>query len=146
MIKHIQSKRARVTIGIVVALILALLIFHAGVVFGSHRGFGRYDSYRGFRHPFLPSGFALPHGFIPNDHGAVGTISALTPPTLTMKTRGETSQVVVFGTSTMIRDMRNASTTALSVGAQIVVLGEPDSEGRINAKVIRILPSTLPTP
>ena len=145
----ISSKKVRLTAGVIGALILALLIFHAGVVFGSHRNsFGgpssRSGMNRGFRPPFLPSGFELPHGFIPNSHGAVGTITAITLPTLTMETREGTSQTILVGTSTMVRDMRDGTTTTLSVGNQIIVIGQPDSRGRIDAKLIRMLPIAPP--
>lgn len=135
----ISSKKVRLIAGIIGVLILALLIFHAGVVFGSHRNSfggpsGRPGMDRGFRPPFLPGGFKLPHGFIQNDHGAVGAITAITLPTFTMETRDGTSRTILTSTSTMIRGMG-----ALSVGNKIVVLGEPDSQGRIRAKLIRIV-------
>lgn len=137
----------RVAAGAIVALLLATLIFHAGVVVGSHRGqWGRHDADRGFRSPFLPGGFEMPHGFIQNGHGAVGTISALSLPTFTMQTREGTDQTILVGTSTIIRAMGTSSASSLSVGNKIVVLGEPDAQGRIDAKLIRVLPASQLTP
>ncbi len=121
---------------------LALLIFHAGVVVGSHRGErSRHEVGHGFRPPFLPSGFELPHGFMSNTHGGVGTITAMvTPSTLTIQTREGVDQTVVVSTSTMIRGVRDTGTAPpLLVGDQIVVLGQPDNQGHINAKLIRVL-------
>lgn len=140
----ILSKNVRLAAGVIGALILTLLIFHAGVVFGSHRNsFGgpsvRSDMGRGFRPPFLPGSFELPHGFIQDGHGAVGAITAITLPTLTMETREGTSKTILVGTSTMIRSMRGTDNGALLVGNKIIVLGKPDSQGRIDAKLIRIL-------
>jgi len=146
----VSSKKVRLTVGVIGALILALLIFHAGVVFGSHRdSFGgppRPDMGRGFRPPFFPNGFELPRGFIPNNHGAVGAITAITLPTLTMETREGTNKTIFVGTSTMIRNGDDSKTATLSVGNQIIVLGDTNSEGRINAKLIRILPAPIPRP
>lgn len=145
----ISSKKVRLIASIIGVLILALLIFHAGVVFGSHRNSfggpsGRPSMGRGFRPPFLPSGFELPHGFIPNNHGAVGTITAITLPIFTMETREGTSKTILVSTTTMIRGIEGGDTGALSVGNKIVVLGEPDSQGRISAKLIRIVSPAIP--
>lgn len=146
----ISSKKVRLIAGSIGALILAFLIFHAGVVFGSHHDSfgspsGRSAMGRGFRPPFLPGGFELPHGFIPNTHGAVGSITSVTLPTLLMETREGTSKTILISTTTMVRNMRGADTTAFSVGNKIIVLGEPDSQGRIDAKLIRILSTATST-
>jgi hypothetical protein len=139
----ISSKKARWTVGVIGVLLAALLIFHVGVVVGSHSGqFGCSSMDRGFRSSFLPGGFELPYGFISDGHGAVGVVTAVTLPTFTVQTREGTNQTIVVSTSTIIQSMNGSDTKALSVGSQIVVLGEPDGQGRINAKMIRILPVT----
>jgi hypothetical protein len=147
----ISSKKVHWTAGVIGVLILALLIFHTGVVVGSHRDLFSGSPVRpgtdhGFRSPFLPGGFELPHGFIPNSHGAVGAIMAITLPSVTMQTREGTSQTILISTSTIIRSMSGADTKTLSVGNQIIVLGKPDNQGRIDAKLIRILPPAPITP
>ncbi len=147
----VSSKKVRLTVGIIGTLILALLIFHAGVVFGSHRNsFGgpsdRPGMGRGFRPPFMPDGFEMPRGFIPNKHGAVGVITAITLPTLTMETREGTSKTILVSTSTMIQNGEDPKNATLSVGAHIIVLGDTDSEGWIGAKIIRMLPALMPRP
>jgi hypothetical protein len=144
----ISSRKVRLTVLIIGTLLIAALIFHAGVVVGSHRAqFGRPSMMdRGFRPSFAPEGFEIPHGFISNDHGAVGTITALTLPTFLMQTRDDETQTILVGTSTVIRSATSTTSPTLSVGSQVVVLGAPDSQGRIDAKLIRVLPSTPPTP
>lgn len=140
----------RIALSAAAALILALLIFHAGVVYGTHRrSFGSFDSDRGFRHSFFPGGFELPHGFISNEYGAVGTVATVTPTTLLLQTREGVTQTILISTSTIVRSMGmmgNTSVETLSAGNQIIVLGEPDSHGRIDARLIRILSSAAPTP
>ncbi len=124
------------------ALILAFLIFHVGAVYGSHRNpFGRHDAEYGFRSSFFPRGFELPHEFIQNDHGAVGSITLMMPPTFTMQTRDGASQTILIGTSTVIRGR-----TPLSAGDGVIILGEPDSLGRIDATLIRVLVATSTMP
>ena len=134
--------------GTIAIMVIALLVFHAGVVFGMrHTAHSRHGMGHGFRSPFFLGRFALPHDFISNTHGAVGTVSAVTLPTLTMETREGTSQTILISTSTIIRHWgEGTSTETISVGNQIVVLGEPNGQGRINAKIIRILSAVSPTP
>lgn len=140
--RHFFSSRGvRLTAGVVGALLVAALIFHA------HRGeFGRFGRERGFRPPFFPVGIEFPRDFISGGHGAVGTITALTLPTFALETREGTSETILVGTSTLIRSRGTGNAQALSAGDQVVVLGEPDSQGRIDAKFIRILPPLSPAP
>jgi hypothetical protein len=143
----ISSRKSRLIAGSVGAFLLALLIFHAGVVVGSHRGLSHGDQLgHGFRPSFFPGGLEMPSGFIQDGHGAVGSITTITLPTILMQTREGTSQTIFVGTSTMIRNIDTSGTSTLSVGDKIIVLGEPDSQNRINAKIIRILPSVPPLP
>jgi len=147
-----SSKNARLITGVIGVVVFSFLIFHAGVVFGTHRNpFGgpsdRSDMSRGFRPPFFPGDFEMPHGFIPNSHGAVGAITEITLPTFRMETREGTSQTISIGTSTIIRNIDDsADTSALSIGNQIIVIGDTNSEGHIGAKLIRILPAQMPKP
>lgn len=141
----LSSKPLQWAVSIVGALVLVLLIFHAGMAFGSHRGdSGRRGQDRGFRHPFFPSGFELPHGFAPNNHGAVGIVTSVSLPTVVMQTRDGASQTIIVGTSTMIRGANGAS--SLSAGDHITVLGGSDEEGQIDAKLIRIISATTTAP
>ena len=145
----IASRKMRIAAGAFGALILALLIFHAGVVYGSHRNpFGRHDAERGFRPSFFPENFELPHGFIPSGHGAVGTVSSVSLPTFTLKTRAGTSQTVSISSSTVIRSRSGIDIKTLSVGNQVIVLGEPneqENQGSIEATIIRILSDATST-
>lgn len=137
----ISSGKIHTVFSIIGTLILALLIFHAGIVVGSrHNLFEHRNMEHRFLFSFFPGGFMVPYyGFIPNNHGSVGTITAVTLPTLSLKTRAGTNKIVLISTSTLIRGENNAGTSSLVAGDQVVVLGEPDSQGRIDAHLIHIL-------
>ncbi|MEI7720316.1 MAG: hypothetical protein WCI89_03890 [bacterium] len=69
-------------------------------------------------------------------HGAVGVITNVTLPTITLKTRSGESQTIRIGTSTpVLSKQQTLSTTSLSVGQNVVIVGEPGE-----ARFIRILP------
>ena len=114
------------------AFILALLIFHAGVVVGSrhHARGGRAFSGR----------WELPHGFVEGGHGAIGTIESVATSSLTLMTRGGQAETVMFASGTAVHAAGSAtSSAALMGGEHVLVLGTPDAAGRLVADVIRIL-------
>ncbi len=139
--KMISSGKVRVIASIVGALVLALLIFHAGIVVGSrHDLFERHNTKHDFSFPFFPNGFMMPYyGFIPNNHGSVGTITAVTLPTLSLRTRAGTNKIVLISSSTIIRGENDTGTSSLIAGDKIIVLGEPDRQNRIDAHFIHVL-------
>lgn len=154
------SKVVRWVISGIGILIVALLIFHAGAVVGSRRGPfnipfdgpGAMMEHR-FRPPFLPTDIEFPHGFMRASHGAIGEITSVTTAssTFTVKTRDGSIRTVSITPSTLIKSDIGTSTEAgsLSSGMQVIILGEPNVEDTIDARVIRILPPppiNIPTP
>ncbi len=124
------SGPGRIVLGTVGGLIVASLIFHAGVVAGERSARPQFggDPGKNFR-VFLAPGVALPHGFIQSGHGAVGEVESVASSTFIIETREGTTQTV------------NATDTSqLKVGSQVLIIGEPDESGHINAKIIRLLP------
>lgn len=138
--KYFQSKKVYWTASIIVGLIIASLIFHAGVVFGTRRAFHAERFEHGFSHSFFPGNFRLPRGYIPGGHGAVGAITGITLPTITVNMRdGSVETILLNASTTILSANREGNTGALSVGRKVVVIGEPDAEGHIEAKIIRVI-------
>lgn len=133
-------------------LLVALLIFQAGVVVGYRKGvfsnnWNKNYTVRGiddphsFLAPFMQRGDGL------NPHGAVGEIISINPPEIMIKGPGRAEEMVIVNQDTEIRNMRQiASTTDLGVGKFIVVIGSPNDKGEINASLIRIVPTPPPRP
>lgn len=144
--KLVPSEKVRRVLYGLGVLLVALLIFHAGVVTGSHRHSpGRGGPGFGFRVP----GFnvQLPRGFIPNGHGSVGTIQSVSTSSITLQTRDGTTQTVLLTGKTSIRTASGAaSSTALSVGQQVIILGTPNDDGTISADLIRATPDSVRNP
>ena len=131
------------------ALVLAALIFHAGVVVGSHDHGPGHNFDKGWFDAQIPFGagtIPLPQGFIPGGHGALGTISSVALPAITVTTRDGVMLTVNVDSDTQIVGATpegTSSPSSLAVGETIVVLGDPDdinSNGAIDARLIRILP------
>ena len=152
-LRTLVSQRAvRITVGTVIALLVAALIFHAGVGFGERRAFDRM--HRDGAHTLPPPmglfGIPLPHEFIPNEHGTVGSITAVASSTsFRLETRGGSTVTVDLRPDTrIISDSPESTSSVLSVGAMVVVVGEPaqDSDGGqdIDARIIHVLPPLPP--
>lgn len=121
--------------------LVALLIFHAGVAVGARRhppgrmgSPGAHVRGAGFDIP-------VPRGFIPEGHGTVGSIESIDSDadSLVVRLRDGSLRTVHMGNSPLIRtETGDASSTALKTGQFVVILGVPDDDGAISARLIRV--------
>jgi len=128
-------------IGIVIIL---LLVLSAGISIGFHKAsFGRAwgDNYeRNFgmmqnRPMFGKDNF-------PNAHGAIGKIIKIELPTVIVQDKDSTEKVILTENDTQIQRMRgNITINDLKINDFIVVIGSPNEQGQIEAKLIRVMPS-----
>jgi len=126
-------------------VVVALLIFSAGVSVGFHKAsFGRAwgDNYeRNFGMSPMPP-FGANEDTFPNDHGAMGKIIKVELPTVIVQGQDQIEKVVLIKNDTKIQKARDNITSAdLKVDDFIVVIGSPNDQGQIEAKFIRIMPS-----
>ena len=76
----------------------------------------------------------------PNSHGAFGQVIAVNLPQIVVKGEAEAEKTILIGTSTMIRRYHDiASSSDISVGSNIIVIGNPDDKGEVLASFIRIM-------
>jgi hypothetical protein len=139
-------KKIMYGVGIVFAV---FFIFEAGMFVGFHKASFRHDWNNNFSKNFGPSrrGYMmisnLPENF-PNAHGAIGKVVKVELPTLIVEDRDNIEKVVLITDNTQIRQVRGQGAKEdLKVDSYIVVIGSPNTEGQIEAKLIRILPSPL---
>jgi hypothetical protein len=130
----------------VLALIIALCIFQAGVFVGFKKAAFSYkfgdNYYRAFgegRHGIGMMG--SPFGDLSGGHGAVGKIIKITLPTIVVEAPDNTEKVVVLDDDTEIKQFRNSvQADALHVNDFVVVLGSPNDQGQVVARLVRLLP------
>jgi hypothetical protein len=144
---YIQSQSFKgVLVGIFI-VIIALVIFQSGVAVGerkavfAHRFGDNFE--RNFRNPqgeFMQLG--MPGGMdMPGGHGAVGKIVSISLPLLVVAGPDNLEKTVVVGGDTEIREFRETITAdKLEIGDFIIVLGVPNDEGQVDAKLIRLAP------
>lgn len=98
---------------------------------------------RNFRGP--DGGMMFPgfpgEGPMPGGHGAVGEIISIALPNIIVAGPDNLEKTIVIGTDTRIREFQSElNAEDLTVGDHIITLGEPNEEGQIEAKLVRLLP------
>jgi len=125
------------------------LIFGAGMFVGglkakfSYRWAESYhQNFAGPRGGFIGNwqkALPMPGDFI-EGHGAFGEIIELQDAGFVIKGRGDVEKIIVTAEDTVVTKGRETVKNGLKVGDSVVVIGSPNEEGQIEAKLIRVFP------
>lgn len=150
--KFFQSKPFIIITWSIAGLVIILFFLKVGIAIGYKKAQFSYrwgENYHlNFGGPrggflFLADGRGET-GFI-SSHGAVGQIIKIDGNSLIVKDRGEAEKTVLIGDNTTILRMNEEVKLAdLKVDNFIVVIGDPNDAGQVEAKLIRIMPSPPP--
>jgi hypothetical protein len=128
--------------------VIIVLIFGAGIFVGGMKARFSYrwaESYHknfaGPRAGFFGDWQKLP--LPPDDfiesHGTFGEIIKINDSDFVIKGQGDVEKVIIITKDTVIKKgMTTIKTEELKVGNQVVVIGSPNEEGQIEAKLIRL--------
>src|SRR5260221_14284194 len=140
-----QSKKFSRALVVLGAIVLALLIFSAGVAVGFKKASFSYrwgeNYHRNFGGP--RGGFLVPFSGseYENAHGAFGKIIKMELPTLTIVAPGQSEKsIVLSGGSVVRRAQETIKPSDLKLNDFIVVIGEGNSNGQIAARLVRVMP------
>lgn len=148
----LESKKIRTVLWILAGCILLFVAFGLGITVGYDRaqfatGFDR-NYYRIF-YGGQPQGAmgmvapAMPAAI----HGVVGKVIDLGSSTISVADQKNNEQSVAVSSGTVIRNGQNTIMIGdIAVGDMIVVIGEPNSQGQIDARFIRILGNQSSSP
>jgi len=144
--KIFQSKVFKVVLILVVILIVLLLGFQLGLMVGFRKASFSYqwgDNYhRNFAGP--RNGFVGPfdrRDFM-DAHGVIGQIAKIDGSTIIIKAHDNLEKIVLVNDKTTINRFRdNIKLSDLRVDDIVVVIGNPNNSGQIEAQLIRLLPS-----
>ncbi len=136
-LKSKALKGALYSIGIILVL---FVVFAAGMAFGFRRASFGAAWQKNYEREFGPA----PGGMVvfrsPNAHGAAGRIVKISPPTVIVEDQGNIEKTILIGNDTEIRAQRGIlQASDLQTGDFVVVLGNPDQNGQIDASLIRII-------
>lgn len=152
--KILQSRKFVIVMVTLFGLALMVGVFIGGVAVGLHKARFSYawgDNYeRNFVGP-RSGPMGMMRGFFGRDlfdaHGSAGDIIKIADNTLTIKENGNTEKSVLVGDGTTIQQFRQTiKLSDLKTGDRVVVIGEPNDQGQIEAKFIRVMPLVSPTP
>ncbi|HUC01869.1 MAG TPA: hypothetical protein VMA75_03110 [Candidatus Paceibacterota bacterium] len=155
MSNFLSSKNVRAVLIILGSLIILFVAFGLGIAVGYERaGFAAgldKNYYRIFygASPGGPLGSMTSVMPVPGPgpiHGVVGTVIDLGTSTISVRDGDGDEQSVAVPTGTSIRQGEGTVVIGnVSVGDQIAVIGEPDADGQIVARFIRIIPVSSTT-
>ncbi len=140
-----KSKKFKIAILGIAGLIVALLIFQAGIFVGYRKAAFSYNWEQNYPRIFgaPPGGFfndSRDRGYI-NGHGTVGQIIKIDNNTIIVKGNDNAEKTIIVSDSTTIQSGRQTiKISDLKVDDIIVTIGSPDNSGQIQAKFIRVMP------
>ncbi|MDD4830548.1 MAG: hypothetical protein WC322_03530 [Candidatus Paceibacterota bacterium] len=144
--KFFQSKLFQgILIGIGIFLIF-LFVFKVGMVVGAKKAEFSGDWSDNYHRNFAgPKGGFL-NNFQDRDfmeaNGVFGQIINIEDANIIVKGKNNIEKVVLFeeGTTTIKKFQKDLSLADLNTNDSVVIIGEPNSEGQIQARLIRVMP------
>lgn len=143
--KIFESKTSKIIISLLGLLVLILFVFRAGISVGHKKAMFRCDWGRNYEANFGPAGPGplMREPFMelmPNAHGSIGKIIKIDLPSIVVLDEKEnTEKIVLINEMTEIREARGSSKQEdLKIDERVVIIGEPNSLGQIEAKFIRL--------
>jgi hypothetical protein len=146
--EHNQNQQVKTSklVRILVALLLLAIVFWAGMAVGyrkaeySYRFSDNYMRTFGNRGPGGMMGVRTTDDLV-SGHGAAGRVITANLPTIIVSDRDGVEKNILITNETIIRSARTATaSTTIKTDDFIVVLGTPNENGTITAKLIRVMP------
>ncbi len=135
------------------AIAVAFLIFGLGVavgyrkaLFSSSLGRNYYRNFYGNVRRGPLQGF---DEYAPNMHGVAGSVIGVSSTTIAIRDGDNNERSVAIGSDTVIRKMNDTISAAMiNIGDTVAVIGEPNADGQIRARFIRVfgVSSSIPLP
>ncbi len=144
-----RSKMLRWALYFIGGIALILVVFQLGMFVGFRKArfsFRWADSYhRTFGGPRGGWWQDFTGDDLINGHGVAGQVIKIDGNSLVIKGKEAVERIVVVSASTTIRGGRDTmSASDIKVDTKVVVIGTPQTDGSIMAKLIRVFDSNLP--
>jgi Domain of unknown function (DUF5666) len=146
MSNFLHSSKTKTVLIILGSIVLLLVVFGFGIAVGYYHAIFASRFGQNYYHNF----YGGTPGLAPmNEHGIVGTVIDVSSSSISVSDQGNNEQSVAILGNTVIRDVNNTITVSgIIPGDQVTVIGEPNTEGQIQARFIRVFDasSSLPQP
>ncbi len=145
--KKINPDGLKLAIIVLVGFAVIVLAFGAGMIVGgmkarfSYRWAENYHkNFAGPKNGFLDNWQGMPP--LPGDfiegHGVFGEIIELEGDGFVVKGAGDMEKIIIVAEDTVIKKGMETIKDGLKVGDRLVIIGSPNEQGQIEAKLIRI--------
>ncbi len=150
--KFLESKIFKIILASLLGLVIFLLIFCLGMFVGFKKANFSYQwgenyqrNFAGPRGGFMKIITPMPGRDFISGHGIFGPIIDIASSTLVVMGQGEAEKVVAVSEKTVIKRFdQDINFSDLKIDENIVVIGDPNESGQIEAKLIRVMPIELP--
>lgn len=144
--QFVESKNFKILIYILGSIFILFFVFQAGMIAGFRKASFRHDWGSNYERNFGPERkvpqFMDDIKGAPNAHGAIGKIIKVEFPNIVVLDKDQTEKVIIIKDDTSILERKEkVSKDVLVVDKFIIVIGNPNDAGQIEAKLIRIIPS-----
>lgn len=142
--RYFDSRSFRITLIVLLGFFVALAFFEAGMLVGLHEARSSYRWGEAYQQNFggPPGGFILKPGSAPNGHGTFGRIASTSKNSFIISDPNHPEETIMITPDTVIRNgMDEVSAQSLTAGTFVVIIGEPNADGAIDARLIRIMPA-----
>ncbi|HLP86529.1 MAG TPA: hypothetical protein VK153_01475 [Candidatus Paceibacterota bacterium] len=146
----VESKTFHTVMYTIGVLAIAVVIFRAGMAAGFRKASFSRDWGNNYSMNFAspqhgPQMMGVKIGNfrdLPNAHGAIGKIINIKLPTIVvLDEKDQTEKIILIKDDTEIRNMRDSiKSEQLKIDDHIIIIGDPNSSGQIEAKFIRFIP------
>lgn len=126
--------------------VIIILIFGIGMWVGekkarfSYRWAENYHkNFGGPKNGFFNDWQNFPHKDYIDGHGAFGEIIQLNDSDFVIKGRDDIEKIIITTENTIIKKRRKTMANELKIGDRVIVIGSPNENGQIEAKLIRII-------
>jgi len=125
--------------------LLLIFVFKVGEIVGTKKADFSYKWSDNYHKNFGGPKQGFMQGFKDRDfieaNGVVGQIIKIASSTIAIKGRGDIEKIVLVTASTTINSLNEAvEASDLKTDDMVVVIGEPNAQGQIEAKLIRVMP------
>ena len=125
--------------------LLLTIVFKVGEIVGAKRAYFSCQWSDNYHQNFAGPKKGFIQGFGDKDfieaNGVVGQIIDVASSTITIKGRGDIEKIVLIKQDTIIKRFQETIILEnLQTDEMVVVIGEPNSQGQLEAKLIRVMP------
>lgn len=143
-LKEVNVKKVLIVtcscIGVLVVFQVGVLVGYSKATYSDRLGDNYYKTFD--RQSGTPNRILLMGMEVPGGHGAVGKVVQLNFPTFIVAGPDNVEKVVRIDSTTLVRHFKDkAASTSLRVDDTVIVVGSPNDDGEVVAKLIRIMPA-----